>query len=188
LKTYLRIITFAKPYLRYVFPYIVYVTLSVVFGLITFSLLTPLLNVLFDTSSIQTVHEHTFPKFSFSQSYFVDLFNYFFYNTIYKHGRVGALVYVCIIVACSNLLNNLFRYLSAQMIGVVRAGLVSNIRIAVFKRVTKLHIGFFSNEKKGDLMSRIMNDVQEVEGTIVNSLRVVFKEPITLIGFFILLS
>ncbi len=187
MKTYLRILSFAKPYIKYAFPYIIYVTLSVLFGLITFSLLTPLLNVLFGTSSIQFTKPRAFPGFSFSQSYLVDLFNYFFYTTIHDHGRVGALVYVCIIVACANLLNNLFRYLSAQMIGVIRAGLVSNIRIAVFKRVTKLHIGFFSNEKKGDLMSRIMNDVQEIEGTVVNSLRVVFKEPITLLGFFILL-
>ncbi|WP_332912112.1 ABC transporter transmembrane domain-containing protein [Algoriphagus boritolerans] len=97
---------------------------------------------------------------------------------------MGTLFFVCIIIVFSVFLSNLFTYLSAVVLAKVRATVIKGMRMDIFEKVGALHIGYFSNERKGDLMSKMTNDVQEVENTIVQSLRVVFREPATIILYF----
>ncbi len=187
MKTYLRILSYARPLGTYIPQYIVYAILAVVFGLIQFTLLIPLLDVLF--KSVDTTQEviKSAPDFSLELGYFKNLFNYYFQQVILENGKQGALIFMCIILIVTVLLSNLFTYLSAIILAEVRANVILNLRMHIFEQVTKLHIGYFSNERKGDIMSRITNDVQEVEISVVNSLRVVFKEPISIIGLFVIL-
>lgn len=97
---------------------------------------------------------------------------------------MGTLYYVCAIIVVSVFLANLFTYLSGVVLAKVRATVIKRMRMDIFGQVSKLHIGYFSTERKGDLMSKMTNDVQEVENTIVQSLRVVFREPVTIILYF----
>ncbi|NOS54643.1 MAG: ABC transporter ATP-binding protein, partial [Cyclobacteriaceae bacterium] len=100
---------------------------------------------------------------------------------------VNSLLFVCgLIVACV-ILANLFRYLERVMATKIRVDLVKNIRMDIFSKVTQLHIGYFNNERKGDLISRFTNDVNEVEGAVMNSLKAVLKEPITIVVYFYVL-
>ena len=85
------------------------------------------------------------------------------------------------------ILANLFRYLERVMATKIRVDLVKNIRMDIFKKVTQLHIGYFNNERKGDLISRFTNDVNEVENAVMSSLKAVLKEPITIIVYFYVL-
>jgi subfamily B ATP-binding cassette protein MsbA len=85
------------------------------------------------------------------------------------------------------ILANLFRYLERVMATKIRVDLVKNIRMDIFGKVTQLHIGYFNNERKGDLISRFTNDVNEVEGAVMNSLKAVLKEPITIVVYFYML-
>lgn len=124
------------------------------------------------------------PEFSFSIEYFSHLFNYNFLQVAEEYGKMGSLYYVCIIIVISVFLSNLFTYLSGVVLAKVRAVVIKRMRMDIFSQVSKLHIGYFSNERKGDLMSKMTNDVQEVENTIVQSLRVVFREPVTIILYF----
>ena len=126
----------------------------------------------------------TKPDFSFSVAYFLDLFNHFFLQISETYGKFGTLLYVCIIIVISVFLANLFTYLSGVVLAKVRAEVIKKMRMNIFEQVTKMHIGYFSNERKGDLMSKMTNDIQEVENSIVQSLRVVFKEPVTIILYF----
>ena len=96
-------------------------------------------------------------------------------------GKSSSLIYVSIIIAISALLSNLFTYLSNVTMGVVRANVVQRIRTKVFKNTTNLHLNFFSGERKGDIMSRMTNDIQEIEVTLVSSIKVLFREPATII-------
>ncbi|MDF2157587.1 ABC transporter ATP-binding protein [Algoriphagus sp. CAU 1675] len=185
MKTYLRILSYAKPYGRFVPVYLLYALLSIIFGLINFTLLKPLFDVIFeqvDPASLEQFAEK--PEFSFSISYFTNLFNYNFLQVAEIYGKMGTLFYVCIIIVVSVFLSNLFTYLSGVVLAKVRATVIKRMRMDVFGKVSRLHIGYFSNERKGDLMSKMTNDVQEVENTIVQSLRVVFREPATIILYF----
>lgn len=188
MKTYLRILSFAKPYRRYLPQYLVFATLSILFGLINFTLLIPLFNVLFDQVDENMQQQmQTPPDFEFSVAYLLSLFNYYFMDVIAKHGKVGALVFVCLIIVISVFLANLFRYFSGITLAQLRANVIEKLRMRVFEQVSQLHLGYFSNERKGDIMSRITNDVQEVENSVVSTLKVAFKEPATIIGYFLVL-
>ncbi|CAN5559456.1 ABC transporter ATP-binding protein [soil metagenome] len=188
MKTYLRLLSYARPIGGYLPQYIIFALLAVIFGLVQFTLLIPLFDVLFNQVEPARVAEFTAkPGFNFSIEYIKGLFNYYFLQVIENEGRGGALAYVCIVLVTAVFFSNLFSYLSAIILAQVRANVVSNLRMHIFQNVTQLHIGYFSNERKGDLMSRITNDVQEVENSVVNSLKVIFREPASILGIFIVL-
>ncbi|MDG1276884.1 MAG: ABC transporter ATP-binding protein [Algoriphagus sp.] len=185
MNTYLRILSYAKPYGRFVPVYIIYALLSIIFGLLNFTLLKPLFDVIFEQVDPSTLSKYASkPEFSLSIDYFSHLFNYNFLEVAEEYGKKGTLFYVCIIIVLSVFLANLFTYLSGVVLAKVRAVVIKKMRMDIFGQVSKLHIGYFSNERKGDLMSKMTNDVQEVENTIVQSLRVVFREPATIILYF----
>ena len=165
--------------------YIIYAFLSIVFGLLNFTLLKPLFDVIFEQVDPESLMKYAAkPEFSFSLEYFSHLFNYNFIQIAEEHGKMGTLYYVCGIIVISVFLSNLFTYLSGVVLAKVRATVIKRMRMDIFGQVSKLHIGYFSDERKGDLMSKMTNDVQEVENTIVQSLRVVFREPVTIILYF----
>ena len=185
MKTYLRLINFARPLGKYLPEYLVYTILGVVFGLLNFTLFIPLLNLLFTTYPAKEVVE--IPVFTFTIDYFKDLFNYYFYTIIKDGGKIAALQYVCLVIFCSVLLSNLFKFLSQRVLTSVRTKVVKNIRETVFNKITDSDLRFFYNNRKGDLISTLSNDVHEVENSVVSSLQVIVREPFMLIGFFILL-
>ncbi|GAB3822834.1 ABC transporter ATP-binding protein [Pontibacter rugosus] len=90
-------------------------------------------------------------------------------------------------IIVSVFLANVFRYLAFRIVGELRAHVVRNMRQTVYERITQLHLGYFGNERKGDLMTRLTVDIQEVESSVVNTLTVVVREPISIIAFFVLL-
>ena len=185
MQTYLRILSYARPFGKFVPTYIVYTLFSIIFGLINFTLLKPLFDVIFEQVEPASLEKfRALPAFSFSIDYFTGLFNHYFLTVQDTYGKMGTLFFVCIIIVFSVFLSNLFTYLSGVVLAKVRATVIKGMRMDIFQKVGALHIGYFSNERKGDLMSKMTNDVQEVENTIVQSLRVVFREPATIILYF----
>ena len=188
MKTYLRILQFARPFRAFVPQYFVFTLLGIIFGLFNFALVIPLLNVLFDT--VSPTEANTMlqkPDFSLTLDYIGGLFNYYFGQIILTRGKSGALLFVCLLVIASVLLSNLFKYLGLRIEAWVRANLVHNLRQEVYERITQLQLGYFTNERRGDIMSRLTNDVLEVENSVVSTLNVVIREPFTLLGYFIVL-
>ena len=185
MQTYLRILSYARPFGRFVPAYIFYTLFSIIFGLINFTLLKPLFDVIFEQVEPEALEKYrVLPPFSLSVDYFTGLFNHQFLSVQDEYGKMGTLIFVCIIIVISVFLSNLFTYLSGVVLAKVRATVIKGMRMDIFQKVGGLHIGYFSNERKGDLMSKMTNDVQEVENTIVQSLRVVFREPATIILYF----
>ena len=188
MQTYLRILSYARPYGKFVPTYILYTLFSIIFGLINFTLLKPLFDVIFEQVDPVSLEKfRVLPPFSFSVDYFTGLFNHYFLTVQDDYGKLGTLLFVCVIIVFSVFLSNLFTYLSGIVLAKVRATVIKGMRTDIFQKVGALHIGYFSNERKGDLMSKMTNDVQEVENTIVQSLRVVFREPATIILYFAVL-
>ena len=188
MKTYLRLLSFAKPFSKFVPLYFLFAILSIIFGLMNFALLIPLLNVLFGTVEDEQLNAmFTKPELGFGINNLKEIFYYYFSLIINAYGKIGALKFVCAVIIVSVFLNNFFKYFAQRIIGKVRARVVRNIRKTVFEKITELHLGYFSSKRKGDILSRLSNDVQEIETSVVSTLTVVFRDPATIVGFFILL-
>ena len=188
METYLRILAYARPYRRYFPQYVLFALLAIVFGLLNFTLLKPLFDVIFEQVGPEELEAYReAPEFSFTVNYFLNLFNHYFLEIATAYGKFGTLVYVCVIIVISVFLSNLFAYLSGVVLAKVRADIIQRMRIRIFNAVSSMHLGYFSTERKGDLISKMTNDIQEVENSIVQSLRVIFKEPVTVILYFAVL-
>jgi subfamily B ATP-binding cassette protein MsbA len=188
MKVYLRLLQFARPYGDFLPLYLVYMVLGIFFGIANFTLVIPLLNVLFGATDAHTAAAPaTLPHFALTLDYIKEVFNFYFSRIMLAQGKRGALAYVCGVIIASVFFSNVFRYLGGKLLTKVRARVVQTLRGALYNRILDLELGYFSNERKGDLMSRLTNDVHEVEISVVNTLTAVFKEPLTIIGFFILL-
>jgi ATP-binding cassette, subfamily B, bacterial MsbA len=184
MKTYFRLLNFARPFSQYVPTYAIATLLATVFGIMNFALLVPLLNILFDQVALQEVSVMKRPEFTFSFGWAKDFFYYYFGQVINTQGKLGALKFICLILVASVMLTNLFRYIGLRIEGVVRAKVVKNLRMQVYERLTQLQLGFFSDKRKGNIMSTLTNDVLEVENSVVSTLNVLFREPFLVIGYF----
>jgi len=143
---------------------------------------------LFDQVGTENVATLTqMPDPSLSTDYVKGIFNYYFGTFMQSHGRLGALQFVCAIIVVSVFLSDVFRYLSARVLERFKVNMVARLRQSVFDNAVGLHLGFFSNERKGDLISRVMTDVQEVENSIANTFSAAFKEVFTLLVYLIVL-
>lgn len=186
MKSFLRAFGYARKLNFFVPQYVIFVTLSVIFSAFNLALLIPLLDVLFETEEAKVIENPG--GFDWSIDYLKDYFGYYFNTVVIKeYGKQGALVYVCSFVLASVFLTNIFRYLAAIISARVRLDVVKFLRMDIYDKVSSMHLGYFSNERKGDLISRITNDVQEVEVSILNSPKALFKEPVTIIVYFIAL-
>lgn len=183
MKSFLRAFSYAKKLNIFVPQYVIFVTLSVVFSAFNLALLIPLLDVLFETEKAKVI-EHP-GVFDWSLDYITGYFGYYFNSVVIaEYGKRGALLYVCGFVLISVFMTNIFRYLAAIISSRIRLDVVKYLRMDIYDKVSAMHLGYFSNERKGDLISRITNDVQEVEVSILSSPKALFKEPITIIVYF----
>lgn len=110
-----------------------------------------------------------------------EYFNYYFSYTIVKNGKMDALIMVCVLVVVMIFFKNLFRYMAMFTIAKARTGVVKDLRAKMYRKALVLPLSFYSDEKKGDIMSRFSNDVLEVEWSILNSLEILFRDPLAII-------
>ena len=188
MNTYFRILSYGRPWGIYIPQYLIFTFFYVVFSVFNLVLLIPLLDVLFNQVDQVTLGAISqLPDFRLDVTYFKDLFNYYFLNIIREEGKIGALKYVCVIIIIASFLANLFRYLVSVILAYIRAHVIKNLRNDIYANLTRLHLGYFTEKRKGDIVSRITNDVQQVEFTVVDSLKVLLQEPLFIIGQFVLL-
>jgi subfamily B ATP-binding cassette protein MsbA len=185
MKIYFKLLSFAKPFNRFVPKYFILAVLAVIFGLANFTLMIPLLNVIFEKVEVVTIV--TKPEFALNLDYFKAIFNFYFASIFKTYGQVGALQFVCVVIVVSVFLANLFKYWSQRVLTSMRTHVVKNIRESLFLKITSLHVGYFHSQRKGDLMSSLSNDVNEVENSVVSSVQVIFREPLMIIGYVVLL-
>lgn len=148
------------------------------------ALLIPILEVIFKTTDVEKISSTTsLPDFAISVDYLKQVFNYYMNEIINKYGDFGSLVFVCIIMISSFSFSNLFKYLSAIIMAKAKAITIRNMRVDIYRSVSKMHVGFFTETRKGDIISRISNDIQQIENSISHNLRIVFREPLMIIGY-----
>ncbi|MFW5760733.1 MAG: ABC transporter ATP-binding protein [Cyclobacteriaceae bacterium] len=183
MNTYLRILSYARPLKKTLPFYVVFTILSAVFNTINLALLAPILKILFQEEIPETTPVK--PEYKLNIDYFAELFDFYFVSLLQQEGKLNTLYYVLGFFLSITLLYVIFLYLSSIILSHIRANVITNIRTSIYENVTSLDLGFFTNERKGDVMSRITNDVQQIEATVVNSMKVIFREPVYIIAYMI---
>ena len=154
MSTYGRILSYGKPYHRYLPQYVIFAFLAIIFGLANLALLKPLFTVIFESKTDEQLREIAQ---SSSGNLTLSSLEALFYEKLIQvketYGKGSTLIYVSIIIGSSALLANLFTYLANLMINYMRADAIKKLRSSVYKNTTHLHLGFFSAERKGDIMS-----------------------------------
>ncbi len=187
MKLYLRIFQYSPNLVLRVVQFFVCSVLGIIFSVVNLTLVIPLLDVMFKQGEAKTMLLTPLPEFSFSIEYATKLFQHYFSKIVVENGPERALIFVCISVVLSMFITNVFRYMERMAASRIKVDVVKNLRMHYFRNVSSLHIGYFSDQRKGDLMSRFTNDVAEVENSVLNSLKFVLKEPITIIVYFAVL-
>lgn len=185
MKHFFWMVRYVKPYWKQAVANIIFNILSVVFSLVSLTMVVPFLNLLFDVQKQKAATVK--PEFNFNVQSIIENFNYYLSNIIVEQGQVKALLYFSLVVVILFFLKNLFRYLAMYFIAVVRNGVSKDVRNEVYEKIVVLPLSFYSKERKGDIMGRMTNDVTEVEWTILSSIETVFKEPLTIISYIITL-
>ena len=183
MNTYFRLLQYAKPYKWLIPQYFVYTLLFVLFSVVNLAVLAPLLNLLFKPASTAATETTSVESNPWSLEQFYTYLNEF----IATQTKEDALYVICLILIISVVFANLFNYLTLMLQAKARINAVTNLRNSVFNRITELDMGYFTDARKGDLMTKVSTDVQNIEATIVNSLTVLFKEPFLIMGYFFIL-
>lgn len=175
-----------KKILRYIIPYwskvglnILFNLLSVLFSLFSLTMAIPFLGILFDNQPIVT---DPLPL-KLSLESILGNFNYYLSSLIINHGKVLALIFISVVVIFTSLLKNGFKYLAMYHLAPIRNGVVKDIRNDIYKKAIELPLSYYSKEKKGDIISRMTNDVNQIETSIISSLEMIFREPITILVY-----
>jgi subfamily B ATP-binding cassette protein MsbA len=179
------LLAFAKPFRNYIPEYILYVIPSIIFGALNFTLLMPLFDVLFNVNATVTVSN--LPEFTLSMNYMKSFFQYYYFYVAGSHGKFAALEVICGIIMTSVFLANFFRYMSQRVLTRMRTWVVYRLKRALFEKLSTLHMGFFHRQQKGNMLSVMSTDVHEIESSIVSSVQVLFRDPLTVIVYIILL-
>ena len=175
---YLLLKRFLPPYKGYVGLNILFNLLGQIFGAFSFIALIPVLGILFGTLQMADIKpvEWALTKESLS-----DNFMYLISQVIQDHGREKTLIYIGVFLVLMVFLKVGFTFLASCMMVPLRNGIVRDIRNKIYKKILVLPLGFFSEERKGDIIARMTGDVQEIDNSIMNSLEMLFKDPIIII-------
>lgn len=175
-----RVLAYVKPYWGSVTMNIVFVVLSTIFSLFSFSMIVPFLNLLFNPDNLITVK----PEFSLSSDALLETMNYYISAIIIAKGQKMALLFICAMLVFAFFLRNLTTYMASYYMASVRVNSIKDMRAAVYNKILVLPLSFYSRQKKGDIMARITTDLQEIEVSIMNYLDVFIKSPITIVAYF----
>lgn len=143
-------------------------------------MIVPFLNVLFSQEK-----NYTLQPWSISVKTLLNNFNYYLADFVVQQGQLQALFLISLLVVVLFLFKNLTRYLAMVYLAPIRNGVVKDIRSTLYTKILALPLGYFSDERKGDIMARMTNDVQEVEWSIMTSLEATFREPLNIIIFLV---
>ena len=172
---------YLKPYQWNVAINVICNILSTIFSLSSLGMLVPFLKLIMTKDAVPNLPNPG--RFTLSFTNLLDQFNYFLANEINEFGRVKALAIVCIAAATLSLLKNLFRWLAIYVLAPMRNGIIRDLRRDLYSKILKLPLSYYSNERKGDIMSRMTGDVQEVEWSILSMLESMSKDPIEIIAY-----
>jgi subfamily B ATP-binding cassette protein MsbA len=188
MKEFLQVLRrFIPPYKKYLVLSIVFNILSAILNIFSFMTLIPMLNILFKTGDAENATQLMEWDWEHLTTVAMNNMNYYVNQIIAQVGVTTTLLIIGIVLAVMTALKTGAYFLSSATIVPIRTGVVRDIRNQLYQKITSLSLGFFSEERKGDIIARMSGDVQEIENSIMSSLDMLFKNPILIIVYFVTL-
>ena len=185
MKEFLQVLRrFVPPYKKYLVLSVVFNILSALLNIFSFAALIPILQILFQTGESEAATSMMAWDWGNIQGVLMNNLNYYVNGLIEDYGPTTTLFLIGIFLALTTFLKTAFYFLTSACIIPIRTGVVRDIRNQLYRKITSLPLGFFSEERKGDIIARMSGDVQEVENSIMSSLEMLFKNPILIIVYF----
>ncbi len=181
MKSFLQIVSLLRKYKAEIFGNVFFNALTTIFSLFSLAAVAPFLKILF--SAGESKPEAEAPEFGLSSSEFLRYVNHQFSSFIAENGASTALLYFCGFIVVVFVLKNITGYMALFFISPIRIGVMRDLREAMHAKILRLHAGYYSEERKGDILSRASSDVSEVENSIIASLEMVFRDPILIIAY-----
>ena len=175
---------FVPPYKKYLVLSVVFNILSAVLNIFSFAALIPILQILFQTGDAEAATSLMAWDWQDVQAVLMNNLNYYVTQLIAQFGQTTTLLLIGLFLALTTALKTGAYFLSSATIIPIRTGVVRDIRNQLYQKITSLPLGFFSEERKGDIIARMSGDVQEVESSIMSSLDMLFKNPILIVVYF----
>ncbi len=175
---------FIPPYKKYLAASIGFNILSALLNIFSFAALIPILQILFQTGDAEAATEWMAWDWGNVQEVLMNNLNYTVNGLIADYGQTTTLLFIGLFLAITTAMKTGAYFLSSATIIPIRTGVVRDIRNQLYRKITSLPLGFFSEERKGDIIARMSGDVQEVESSIMSSLDMLFKNPILIIIYF----
>jgi len=179
-----KILSFLAPYKLYTALGVLFNILTAIFGAVSFMMMIPFLQVLFGLKEVVSTQE---PPFHLDIKSLEDWFNWFVQDSINSHSKLYGLILISAFIVVLSFLKNINRYATTYVMAPLRTKIIRDIRNQLYKKILKLPISFFSEEKRGDIISKMTSDVQEIEVSIMRSIDMLFKDPILLAVYITLL-
>ena len=179
MKNYLGLLKYLAPYKRNIVLYFTFILLSVIFSVVSLAMLFPFLEIIFDGNKLVTVK----PVLNFSSSSVISTLQFYLCQIIISHSKLFALAIVCLFITFAIMLKNASVYMSYYVMSPMRNGMLMQLKNNLYDKILTLPIGYFSEQRKGDLMSRMTNDMSELESAVTNTMDGLIKEPVNVLFF-----
>jgi subfamily B ATP-binding cassette protein MsbA len=188
MKEFLQVLRrFLPPYKKYLVLTILFNILSAVLNIFSFAAIIPILQILFQTDGTEKATHLLAWDFDNIKEVLSNNSDYYMHQLVGDLGPATTLLLIGLFLAFMTFLKTACYFLSSATIIPIRTGVVRDIRNQLYQKITSLPLGFFSEERKGDIIARMSGDVQEIEGSIMSSLDMLFKNPILIITYFVTL-
>jgi len=185
MKKFFRIISYIKEYKAYMGWYSLSITLSIVFGLFSLGMLMPFMDLIFGSNELTgAAISAAAPS---ATNNIKDLVYGFLQQSIANHGKVQALGWICLAIIITIFLKNIFLYLSYYFLAPIRNAVTRKYSRLLYEKILQLPIGYFTEQRKGDILSRSSNDITELENSVIGALEGLIKEPLNILGILIFL-
>lgn len=177
MKRFSRILFYLRSQKRNIVLYVVFNLLSVIFSLVSLAMLAPFLQMLFGKEKFNNIP----PEFHFTGESILNYLKFMVGSLIQEHGAVYALGAICVIIIVSIFFKNLFTYLSFRVLAPMRNYVMTKLRSDLYAKILELPIGFFTEQRKGDIISRMSNDANEVEWSVMSTLEGLIRDPLNIL-------
>ena len=175
------ILKYEKKYRKFTLLNILFNIFYAIFNVLSVLAFIPVLGILFGTADKEIVAKPTYEGITKIGSYLEESFYHFVSQKIESEGEINALFFICLLALSLFFLKNLFRYLASYSITFLRTGIVKDLRDKLYNKIVELPISYFTEKRKGDIIARMTADVQEVEASILTSIEIIVREPLTVI-------
>lgn len=187
MKTYFRILSYGKPIRSIAIGYIILILLSNFFNIISLYSVIPLLETLFADSSLPPQMTWDWSRISLENYSFSEVKEYVQLFMLSGNTKENVLFKICVLLVASSFLYALFLFLSQLVLSVMKTRIVVKVRREIYRKILSLDLAYFSDENKGELMSKMTNDINEIEATAISGFNRFLKEPISIIIYFTIL-